>query len=97
MKKRLRKKVLHDPFHPLHVVAMIDQERRSVRIASADCDAELLAAAEDSLGDRGKAVRWMTRPNLALGGETPSTVGATESGRAEVRRILGRIEHGIPG
>ncbi len=42
-----------------------------------------------------KFQRWMQKPNIALGGQTPENLLDTTSGIEEVKRILNAIEHGI--
>lgn len=56
--------------------------------------ARLLALAEYFIGDREKAIGWMKRPNLVLGGVAPLKVLDTELGARQVENILGRIGYG---
>ena len=42
------------------------------------------------------ALRWMKRPNIGLGGETPLEHADTVTGANDVVVLLHRIEHGIP-
>jgi putative toxin-antitoxin system antitoxin component (TIGR02293 family) len=58
---------------------------------------DVLAQAEAALGSRPAARAWLARPNPALGGQTPLSLLDTSLGWAEVRHVLGRIEHGVPG
>jgi len=58
-------------------------------------DPEVAAQAISVFDDRGRAARWLTRPNRALGHVTPLRVLA-HGGRQEVLDVLGRIPHGIP-
>ena len=95
MKKRLRRKALRDPGHPLHPLAIAEQERREKRAPAGEKALSLLAIAEQALGSARLASLWMQRPNRALGGMAPAEVAAERNGVAEVRRVLGRIEHGI--
>lgn len=46
-------------------------------------------------GDIAGAVKWLTTPNRALGGETPIATAATETGSREVENIIGRLEYGV--
>lgn len=39
--------------------------------------------------------RWFVRPNIAMGLVAPITLANTNAGLLEVKRALGRIEHGI--
>jgi uncharacterized protein (DUF2384 family) len=60
-----------------------------VRTASA------LAKAIDTLGDREKAVHWLTSSNRALGGEVPIALLDTSAGAHEVEAVLDRVEYGV--
>jgi putative toxin-antitoxin system antitoxin component (TIGR02293 family) len=66
-----------------------DESDRVLRLALA------LTEAEETLGSREKATRWLARPNRALGGESPEALLATEYGARLVRDELNRIEHGV--
>jgi putative toxin-antitoxin system antitoxin component (TIGR02293 family) len=57
--------------------------------------ATVLARAIDVLGDRQKAVHWLTTSNRALGGEIPITLLDTSAGVHEIETLLGRIEYGV--
>ncbi|MDQ6663120.1 MAG: DUF2384 domain-containing protein [Acidobacteriota bacterium] len=56
--------------------------------------ARILALGEHFLGDHDKAVRWMKRPNRALGGIAPLAAMDTELGARTVENVLGRIAFG---
>jgi len=58
---------------------------------------DVLTQAIEVLGGRAAAQRWLGRPNPALGGRTPLSLLDTSLGWEEVKQVLGRIEHGIPG
>src|SRR5260370_993058 len=60
-----------------------------VRTASA------LAKAINVLGDKKKAVHWLTTPNRALGDEVPLTLLDTSAGIQEVESVLDRVEYGV--
>jgi putative toxin-antitoxin system antitoxin component (TIGR02293 family) len=66
-----------------------DESDRVVRVA------RIAALAEETLGDREKAVRWLDRSNRALGGTSPLEHLDTELGAREVEDLLGRIAHGV--
>jgi len=66
-----------------------DESDRLVRVA------RIAALAEDVLGRRDKAGRWLQKPNRALGGATPLERLDTELGARQVEHILGRIAHGV--
>jgi putative toxin-antitoxin system antitoxin component (TIGR02293 family) len=55
----------------------------------------VISDADEVLGSREKAQRWLSKPNRALGGETPESLLATEYGAQLVREELSRIEHGV--
>ena len=57
--------------------------------------ARVLASAKDTLGDKGKAARWMQTPNRALQGDKPFDRLDTDAGVRSVEEILGRIAYGI--
>ena len=57
--------------------------------------AQIVARATEVLGDRARAVRWMTEENRALGGARPLELLDTEIGEAQVRDVLGRIDYGL--
>jgi uncharacterized protein (DUF2384 family) len=57
--------------------------------------ARTLAKAIDILGDRAKAVHWLTTANRALGGEIPITLLDTSAGAHEVEAVLDRVEFGV--
>ena len=54
-----------------------------------------IAHAEEALGDRSKAYRWLRAANRALAGNRPLDVLESDAGARLVERILGRIQHGI--
>lgn len=57
--------------------------------------ARLVAAAEETIGDRVRAMIWLARPNRALDGEAPLSLADTDLGAQEVERLLGQIAHGL--
>lgn len=52
--------------------------------------------AEAIFGDKGIALSWMRRENIALGNAKPVELCDTDEGAAQVRRVLSAIEHGNP-
>jgi len=73
-------------------------ERRN-RMAPGDSDrvyrlASILALAEEAIGDRKKALRWLRQMNEVLGSQTPLRALETEIGVRRVEQILGRIAYG---
>lgn len=57
--------------------------------------ARIVVRAEEVLGNREKALRWISRPNRALGGTCPLVILDSDAGTLAVERVLGRIEHGV--
>ncbi len=77
----------------------LQRRRRSGRLARYESDrlyrlARIVALADESLGGRDRAVRWLKRPNRALGGVAPIAAIDTEPGARQVENILGRIAYG---
>lgn len=56
--------------------------------------ARIVVLAKRSLGDAERALRWLKRPNRALGGVAPLEAIDTEPGARMVENILGRIAYG---
>lgn len=65
-----------------------DRLTRVVRVA---------ARAEEALGDRDRAARWLRKPNRSLQGERPIDLLESDIGARMVERVLGRVEHGVAG
>jgi putative toxin-antitoxin system antitoxin component (TIGR02293 family) len=55
----------------------------------------IAALAEDVLGSREKATRWLHQPNRALGSATPLHQMDTELGARPVEDVLLRVAHGV--
>jgi putative toxin-antitoxin system antitoxin component (TIGR02293 family) len=77
----------------------LQRRRHSGRLARYESDrlyrfARILALAGEFLGDHDKAIRWLKRPNRALGGIAPVAALDTELGARQVENILGRIAYG---
>ena len=66
-----------------------EESDRSTRVAG------VMARAEEALGSREKASRWMRKNNRALGGKRPLDLLESDAGARMVERILGRIEYGV--
>jgi len=58
---------------------------------------DVLRRAAEVLGSREAGRQWLTRPNPALGNKTPLSLLDTSLGWEQVKQVLGRIEHGVPG
>lgn len=67
-----------------------DESDRISRVALVLSEAILLFE-----GDTQRAVKWMSSPKIALGGDTPLEYIDTEIGTQEVRDLISRIEHGV--
>jgi putative toxin-antitoxin system antitoxin component (TIGR02293 family) len=77
----------------------LQRRRRSGRLARFESDrlyrlARIVALAQQSLGDRQRAARWLKRSNRALGGAAPISAMDTELGARQVENVLGRIAYG---
>jgi putative toxin-antitoxin system antitoxin component (TIGR02293 family) len=75
------------------------QRRRHGRLARFESDriyrmARLMALARETLGEGGRAIRWLKRTNRSLGGLAPIAAIDTELGARQVENILGRIAYG---
>lgn len=68
-----------------------DESDRLARVA------RLYAMAEDVLGSREEAQRWMKTPNQSLDGARPLDELDTEIAAREIEDLLGRIRHGVFG
>jgi putative toxin-antitoxin system antitoxin component (TIGR02293 family) len=76
------------------------RRRASGRFTASESDrlvrlGRIAALAEQVLGGRDKAVRWLHRANRALGQRVPVRELDTDLGAREVEAILLRIEHGV--
>jgi putative toxin-antitoxin system antitoxin component (TIGR02293 family) len=70
------------------------------RLTAAESDrvvrlARILALAKETLGDMGKASRWLQTANRALEGDRPIDRLDTDIGVRSVEQVLGRIEYGL--
>jgi putative toxin-antitoxin system antitoxin component (TIGR02293 family) len=77
----------------------LQRRRREGRLARYESDrlyrlARIVALAKQYLGDDQTAMRWLRRPNRALGSNTPLQVIDTELGARAVENVLGRIAYG---
>jgi putative toxin-antitoxin system antitoxin component (TIGR02293 family) len=77
----------------------LQRRRRTGRLARYESDrlyrlARIIALADEFLGDHERAIRWLKRPNRALGGIAPVAALDTELGARQVENILGRIAYG---
>ena len=76
------------------------RRKREGRLRAGESDrllrvARVAALAEEILGDRAKAARWLRRPNRALGDKTPLQALDTDLGASQVETVLHRVEHGV--
>ena len=77
----------------------LQRRRRSGRLARFESDriyrlARIVALARQNLGGSDLALRWLKRPNRALGGSAPISAIDTEVGARQVENVLGRIAYG---
>jgi putative toxin-antitoxin system antitoxin component (TIGR02293 family) len=56
--------------------------------------ARVMHAANEAIGDVSQAVRWLRKPNTALGGSTPLQLITSEPGTELVLAALDRIAYG---
>lgn len=57
--------------------------------------AHLIAKALKVFGERERMVRWLRKPNRALGGVVPLSLLDTDAGTRQVEAVLGRLEYGV--
>lgn len=79
---------------------LMRKKQQRVNLSPAESDrlarvVRIIARAEEALGERGKAYRWLRKANRALAGKRPLDLLESDAGARMVERILGRIEHGI--
>jgi putative toxin-antitoxin system antitoxin component (TIGR02293 family) len=55
----------------------------------------LVARSTDVLGNRGKAMHWLSASNRALEGAVPLSLLDTDIGTQAIEAVLLRIEHGV--
>jgi putative toxin-antitoxin system antitoxin component (TIGR02293 family) len=77
----------------------LQRRRRGGRLARFESDrlyrlARTVALARQNLGGSELAIRWLKRPNRALGGSAPIAAIDTELGARQVENVLGRIAYG---
>lgn len=77
----------------------LQRRRRTGRLARSESDrlyrlARIVAIANEYLGSHERTLRWLKRPNRALGGLAPVAAIDTELGARQVENILGRIAYG---
>jgi putative toxin-antitoxin system antitoxin component (TIGR02293 family) len=77
----------------------LQRRHRMGRLARHESDrlyrlARIVAIANEYLGERDRALRWLKRPNRALGGLAPVELIDTEPGARQVENVLGRIAYG---
>jgi putative toxin-antitoxin system antitoxin component (TIGR02293 family) len=57
--------------------------------------ARIVALAIEVLEDEARALHWLKRGQIGLGGRTPLSLLGTDPGRDEIEKLLLRIEHGV--
>lgn len=77
----------------------LQRRKKGGRLARYESDriyrlARILALADYYFGDHEQTVRWLKRPNHALGQITPLEALDTELGARNVENVLGRIAYG---
>jgi putative toxin-antitoxin system antitoxin component (TIGR02293 family) len=85
----------------LHVPARtLARRKRQKRFRADESDrlfrlGRIATLAEEVLGSRAKATRWLHQPNRALGNAVPLRQLDTDPGAREVEDLLLRIAHGV--
>lgn len=79
---------------------LMRKKKGHMRLSPAESDrlarvVRIIARAEEALGEREKAHRWLRKPNRALAGKRPLELLDSDAGARMVERVLGRIEHGV--
>lgn len=77
----------------------LQRRRHGGRMAPYESDrlyrlARIVALANEYLGGNERAMRWLKRPNHALGDVAPVAALDTELGARQVENLLGRIAYG---
>jgi len=80
--------------------ATLHRRKASGRLGPAESDrvvryARLMGKAVEVLESEENARRWLTAPQVGLGGAVPLAYAETEVGAREVEDLLGRIEYGF--
>jgi putative toxin-antitoxin system antitoxin component (TIGR02293 family) len=80
-------------------IRSLQRRKHEGRLATYESDriyrlARVVALAEFFIGDHGKAIAWLKRPNLVLGGVPPLQLLDTELGARQIENVLGRIGYG---
>ena len=80
--------------------ATLHRRKNSGRLDAAESDrvvrfARLLGRAAAVMETLDDGRRWLTSPQVGLGGAIPLEYAETEVGAREVENLLGRIEYGV--
>jgi putative toxin-antitoxin system antitoxin component (TIGR02293 family) len=78
----------------------LHRRQRSGRLTADESDkavrfARLFGKAVETLEDKEAARRWLSSPQIGLGGALPLDYAETETGAREVENLLTRIEYGV--
>jgi len=82
---------------PQRTIARRKQEQR-LRAAQSDRLvrlARLAAQAAQLFGSEEKAVKWLRRPNRALGRQAPLELLDSDLAARQIEDVIGRIQHGV--
>jgi len=100
---------LHPALSPQLIYALVGsdraldlKQRNRERLSPSESDrlarlARIAVRAEEALGDRDTAYRWLGTHNRALEGRQPLELLGTDAGATEMQEVLVRIEHGVYG
>ena len=80
--------------------ATLHRRKHTGRLDAAESDrvvrfARLLGQAASVMESLENGRRWLTSPQVGLGGAIPLEYAETEVGAREVENLLGRIEYGV--
>lgn len=80
--------------------ATLHRRKAKGRLAAGESDrvvrfARLMGKAVEVMESEENARRWLSSPQIGLGGEVPLDYAGTEIGAREVEDLLGRIEYGV--
>jgi putative toxin-antitoxin system antitoxin component (TIGR02293 family) len=80
--------------------ATLHRRKSAGKLDTAESDrvvrfARLLGKAASVMESLENGRRWLSSPQIGLGGEVPLVFAGTEAGAREVEELLGRIEYGV--
>ncbi len=79
----------------------LSRRKREKKLSSTESDRLISISRIFSLavalfeGNEEKSIKWLSKPNRALGNVSPLVMAQTETGTREVEDLIGRLEHGV--